>query len=185
MKEQPQIITTIRNLIATQTPDVPWFQAAAEVIGCAVETFDKAEWWTQVWLKEWGELELIPDKEQITVAWHRPDGAQSLASDEHHLPLTIRILRFALLGCLTTKLKEAEELSFVIPGYPREWRQCKVYMDGHEVQQAVMADAVLNQVDAIVKVGGKVVPDKVGHLLTHKMHGAVRIVVYNESQLFF
>lgn len=185
MQEQPAKIALIRSLVGAQSHDAPWFTAAAEVLDRHPGTFETNAWWEYYWCQDWGDIEFVREKEQITVIWHRLDGGESLADADMGVSENIRVMRFALLACLSQSLREAEELSYVRSGYPREWARSKVYLDGREVQQVVLADAILNYVETVMRIDGRLVPTADGRITTQRSHGAVRIVLQNETQLMF
>lgn len=143
----------IRTLLQVDAMDEEWWSIVAEVLTLKYPEVPSQADMRHLWLAnmaDWGQVKegvLIgsprnPSALECTI-WQRPDGAPELIEAAVWPEAATRMVRLALYASLMLELRKCGLVSYVRKHVPAEWRRCKTYHRGDELQHVVWADALL------------------------------------------
>lgn len=183
--EPNQMVNELRNLIHAQNHDLAWFSASSKFLKVE-DLAEQPDWFLHKWNPIWGTVSVADSEVGKMLVWLRHDGG-AMAGDTSETPAHIKAVRFALLAELGIALVAAGKLSFCKVGWPLNWRQARIKLNGTDLPNVIEADALFGTCKTHVKKDGKFVVSETNkqELLTTVLKGHVEINIEQKQQTLF
>jgi hypothetical protein len=181
MRSESQKCREIRALIAADVHDPEWLERSAAYLGAEPSSLISPVVLLVIWRREWGFHRPYVHNEVPSLIWSRTDGGPRVidATDDAY---ATKVIRFALYAKLIEELRAVDLISYVAAGVPDEWRRCKTFRNGEEVDRLIWADALLGQC-CVLNPRGR--PSTPGALPSIMLSGNVTIELGNQDLGFF
>jgi hypothetical protein len=176
---------TLRALLTAKSEDDSWIKDVTEVIPEGFKRHQDGSPYLALWQQEWGSIQWYrpADDGPLAPALVRTDGGPMLIGFPESQDWA-KMTRYALVGLLIQSIRRCKLLSYAKVGYPQEWRTCKIYHNGNELDHVTWADAVLGQAQVLSRKGGKFVEND-GSMATMNLVGSITIEPGQKDLGFF